>query len=256
MEFKDNLYQYRKKKGLSQEELANQCHISRQAISKWENGTAKPDMDNLKALSKALGISIDSLLENEIKETDGTKTVKEIHYVYGWHKEYISKAHIGKIPLIHVNIGKGSRENGKSHVAKGILAIGNYAIGVIAVGALSFGLISIGAISVGLIVALGIISLGTFAAGVLAIGYLAMGALSIGMYAFGTLAIGFELAVGNYAYGIYAIGNRAFGDHIIQFDRTGACLFNKMQRIQVMDMMQDMKPPSLIRWLVQMIGRC
>ena len=50
MEFKDNLYRIRKEKGMSQEELAALCDVSRQAISKWENGTANPDMENLKII--------------------------------------------------------------------------------------------------------------------------------------------------------------------------------------------------------------
>ena len=53
------LYSLRKEKGYSQEELANRCNVSRQAISKWENGTSLPDFENLKSLSKALQVSID-----------------------------------------------------------------------------------------------------------------------------------------------------------------------------------------------------
>ena len=41
MEFKDNLYRIRKEKGMSQEELAALCEVSRQAISKWENGASQ-----------------------------------------------------------------------------------------------------------------------------------------------------------------------------------------------------------------------
>ena len=66
MEFKDNLYRIRKEKGMSQEELAALCDVSRQAISKWENGTANPDMENLKTLSRSLRVSIDELLGNKI----------------------------------------------------------------------------------------------------------------------------------------------------------------------------------------------
>ena len=41
MEFKDNLSRIRKEKGMSQEELAALCDVSRQAISNWENGASQ-----------------------------------------------------------------------------------------------------------------------------------------------------------------------------------------------------------------------
>ena len=85
MEFKDQLYKYRKEKGYSQEELAMLCHVSRQAISKWENGTANPDMENLKILSKALSVNIDTLLGNRT-----TKRNYKRNTLYIWMAERIS----------------------------------------------------------------------------------------------------------------------------------------------------------------------
>lgn len=58
------LQKQRKLHGLSQEELADKLGVSRQAISKWECGDSSPDTDNLIALSKIYGISIDELLNN------------------------------------------------------------------------------------------------------------------------------------------------------------------------------------------------
>lgn len=54
--------QLRKKAGLSQEELAEKLGISRQAVSKWERAESSPDTDNLIALSKLYGLSLDELL--------------------------------------------------------------------------------------------------------------------------------------------------------------------------------------------------
>ena len=54
----------RENKGLSQNEVANELGISRQAISKWENGRGYPDMDNLVLLSQMYEVSLDILLSN------------------------------------------------------------------------------------------------------------------------------------------------------------------------------------------------
>lgn len=52
----------RKAKGLSQEQLAGQVGVSRQALGKWEKDTALPGLDNLQALARALDVSVDGLL--------------------------------------------------------------------------------------------------------------------------------------------------------------------------------------------------
>ena len=54
MAFAENLLNARKRKGLSQEKLAEMLHVSRQAVSKWETGESTPDMDNLIRLREAL----------------------------------------------------------------------------------------------------------------------------------------------------------------------------------------------------------
>lgn len=54
--------------GLSQEKLAEQLGISRQAVSKWETGDALPDTDKLVPLARALGITVDQLLGNEASQ--------------------------------------------------------------------------------------------------------------------------------------------------------------------------------------------
>lgn len=59
----------RKKKGMSQEELALEVHVVRQTISKWENALSVPDADELIHLAKALEVSGNSLLGMEEKES-------------------------------------------------------------------------------------------------------------------------------------------------------------------------------------------
>lgn len=63
----------REQKGFSQAEVANHLHISRQAISNWENGKSFPDIDNIVILSELYNISVDELLgvkEPVSKEND------------------------------------------------------------------------------------------------------------------------------------------------------------------------------------------
>lgn len=59
-----NLQAARKAKGLSQETLAEQIGVSRQALGKWEKDTALPGLDNLQAAAQVLGVSVDTLLGN------------------------------------------------------------------------------------------------------------------------------------------------------------------------------------------------
>ena len=73
MELKEKLVDLRKKKGLSQAELAEAINVSRQAISRWEVGSAIPSADNLMWLSKFYGVSIDELMgvdTNDKQPTD------------------------------------------------------------------------------------------------------------------------------------------------------------------------------------------
>ncbi len=56
------LQKLRRQASMSQQELADQLHVSRQSISKWELGTATPDLDNLVRLSELFGVSLDELV--------------------------------------------------------------------------------------------------------------------------------------------------------------------------------------------------
>ncbi len=89
METKNIILELRTKKGLSQDELAEKVYVTRQAVSRWENGETTPNTETLKLLSKLFDVSINTLLgsprqlicqccgmpleDNSIsKETDGT----------------------------------------------------------------------------------------------------------------------------------------------------------------------------------------
>lgn len=64
-----NIQTARKAKGISQEMLAEKIGVSRQALGKWEKDTALPGVDNLQALAKELGVSVDALLGSAAPDT-------------------------------------------------------------------------------------------------------------------------------------------------------------------------------------------
>ena len=66
----NKIYELRKKKNLTQEDLALLLDISDKSVSKWENGTSKPTIDNLKKLSTILDISLDDLIEEDNKKKE------------------------------------------------------------------------------------------------------------------------------------------------------------------------------------------
>lgn len=83
MDFNNRLYQLRKQKGLSQEELANRLNVSRQTVSKWEVGDSTPDMEKLVALSVLFDVSLDKLVmgkeEAEVQEPSKSEFVSVLN---------------------------------------------------------------------------------------------------------------------------------------------------------------------------------
>ena len=75
MEFKEKLQELRKKKGLTQEELAKSLYVSRTAISKWESGRGYPSIESLKAIAAFFSVTVDELLSSDeilvLAEEDG-----------------------------------------------------------------------------------------------------------------------------------------------------------------------------------------
>ena len=68
MELKEKLSRLRKEKGLTQLELAEALNVSRQAVSRWEVGTAVPALDNLVSLSGLYGVPLDYLVRDEMEQ--------------------------------------------------------------------------------------------------------------------------------------------------------------------------------------------
>lgn len=64
----EKLIDLRRKAGLSQEQMAQQLDVSRQAVSKWETGESLPDTNKLLAIGRLLGVTVDYLLDDEQTE--------------------------------------------------------------------------------------------------------------------------------------------------------------------------------------------
>jgi len=79
MELLDRIKEGRNKLNLSQDALASELHVSRQAISKWETGQSYPDLEKLIALSDIFGVTLDELvrgdkrLENKLINDSGSQ---------------------------------------------------------------------------------------------------------------------------------------------------------------------------------------
>ncbi len=107
MEFGDRLYQLRRKQGLSQEKLADLLQVTRQSVSKWESGQAMPELSKLIQLADLFQVTLDELVRGEA----GDKTARNVKNSRPRRQngtyEYRSKAHIGRVPLIHVRFAAG-----------------------------------------------------------------------------------------------------------------------------------------------------
>lgn len=75
----NKILEYRKRNGLSQEQLADKINVTRQTISDWELGETQPNSEQLKMLSKEFSISIDELLDNDIKNISLSKPNVQKH---------------------------------------------------------------------------------------------------------------------------------------------------------------------------------
>ena len=75
METKNVILELRTKQGLSQDELAEKIMVTRQAVSRWENGETVPNTDTLKLLSKVFDVSINKV-RNVIAISDSSFACK------------------------------------------------------------------------------------------------------------------------------------------------------------------------------------
>lgn len=77
MELKEKLVALRKEKGLTQLAVAEKLDVSRQAISRWESGTALPSTDNFKCLGALYGVPVDYLINEETERVNSESDSKK-----------------------------------------------------------------------------------------------------------------------------------------------------------------------------------
>ncbi len=226
--FCERLTALRRKQGWSQEMLAEQLDVSRQAVGKWESGGSMPELPKLIQMAGIFGVSLDELVLGKPAPDAGAGTPDQAALLAQLHQlehaiarrgiyEYKSTATLLGLPLVHI---KFSRFSGRPTVARGVIAVGDIALGGFALGGLAVGLISFGGLSVGLLLALGGMALGGVAFGGIALGALAIGGMALGLYAVGGMAVARELAVGGMAVGRAAIGQVTDGQWTL--DATSA----------------------------------
>lgn len=95
MTFSEKLKSMRKQSGMSQEKLAEKIGVSRQAITKWENNSGIPDIENLLSISSLFNVSVDELLSNEKIEK------KQTDYLF----ESVTEYDIDNIKRYDMNLG-------------------------------------------------------------------------------------------------------------------------------------------------------
>lgn len=252
MDFSEKLQRLRKQYGWSQEQLAEQLGVSRQAVSKWESGSTLPDVEKLMALSDLLDLSLDELLRDK-----PSKAASPSRRPCSYHYEYRSRGTLFGLPWVHIHVGRGGH-----YRARGILAIGNVAQGVVALGGIAMGGLTLGGLSVGFVAlgglavglaALGGMALGLLALGGLALGLLAMGGLAIGMCALGGCAIASQVAFGGYAQAPIALGDVTRGVYTFSLQQ-GRLLGITPEALEALILKQC--PgflPSLAHWLTQFL---
>lgn len=93
MKFCDKLQKIRKENNVTQEQLADKLNVSRQAVSKWESGTAYPDTEKLIQISKIFNVSLDELI-NDKTDNNKTSVSKKFSFMETFNMifEFISKS--------------------------------------------------------------------------------------------------------------------------------------------------------------------
>jgi transcriptional regulator with XRE-family HTH domain len=261
MGFSEKLQELRKREGISQEDLAQELGVSRQAVSKWESGKSLPETEKLIALGDFFGVSLDVLVrgaEEEPKRTDNEADVRRRTDWHCWHYEYKSARTLCGIPLVHVNLGRGPC------TAKGIVAVGNIAVGAVSLGGVAVGLFSLGGaalglltfagLSLGLLIAVGGIAAGAVAVGGIAAGVLSIGGLAVGKYAVGGCAVASDIAMGGYAKGHIAIGDTVHGMYSVVLRENG---WNTVRAEQAVRLIRREYPrlwDPLMRLFIALLG--
>ncbi len=241
------LARLRRAQNITQESLADQLGVSRQAVSKWESDLTYPETDKLLRLSRLYGVTVDYLLTGNapagtavagtaLTDTAPTanaaETAKNTATATGAQPRKTGaqpEADENGFTVFSTFWAKCPRyfeyksrctlgalplvhiNIGRGRTATGVIAIGLAARGVVAIGLAAVGVVALGLAAVG-VLSVGLAALGLLMAiGSIAVGGLAIGAIAVGLVAIGALAVG-QISVGAMAVGGYlAIGDWALG---------------------------------------------
>ena len=190
MEFSEKLMDLRRREGLSQEQLADRLGVTRQSVSKWESGSAMPELGKLIAIADLFGVTLDELVRGRAAEPEqkaedaGLK--QRLETLEGAYQEnfgpyfaYTSKTKLFGLPLVSIRFGR-ERHPSKRTTAVGIIAIGNFSVGVVSIGLISLGVLSVGMVAFGGLV-LGMVALGGISLGISAGGFVARGIAAVNL---------------------------------------------------------------------------
>lgn len=129
----DAIKALRMKKGLTQDELGERVFVSRQAVSRWENGETLPEVDTLKELSRVFGVTINKILGEPVKlicqccgmeldensissDPDGAANPSYCKWCYtGGEFVYKSLPELVEYLVGHVPLGHFTREQAKEY---------------------------------------------------------------------------------------------------------------------------------------------
>ena len=117
MKLSKQIIRIRKLNNLTQEELANDLNVTRQAVSKWERNISLPDLETIKLISNKYNVSIDTLMNNDVIDEEEPVSIKK----YIFYLIIFSIPILGLIYLIiqaHINDNINIR-----NLAKAILII-------------------------------------------------------------------------------------------------------------------------------------
>lgn len=92
MKFSEKLQKIRKENNITQEGLADRLNVSRQAVSKWESGTAYPDTEKLIQISKIFNVSLDELINDNVEKNNNGSKKMAIMDIVNSILDFISKS--------------------------------------------------------------------------------------------------------------------------------------------------------------------
>ena len=248
----EKLAKLRREKRYTQEQLAEQLGVSRQAISRWESDMAFPETEKLIRLSDLYGCTVDYMLKENVPISGEKPAAFTLPFsLRDFYVEYKSPKTFRGIPLVHVNWGLGRTAKGIVAIgvrAKGCLALGIFSMGILSFGVFSFGLLALGAFCL-VLLACGAVAAGGLACGAIAVGLFSLGAVSVGLFANGALAVGRYAAVGDRAYAMVAVGKTRAVGNIFQY--AGAAVpWEQASRAM------DRCVPWWLSWLKDLMALC